>query len=158
MFQAVNFLTRCTEAPRCFSIFVSLHVTNVESLSWYPWYFEMFCYLPTFSSLVGIWQVTGHFACKIYLHLCSHLKRHLRVSRFLLERVILWADASERIKHTGHGRRTVVIFQKKEWKCSKTQQFFFSVAQQPGSGLSLLIVEVARSNGFRHTHTHTHTL
>jgi len=62
MFQTVNFLTRCMEAPRCFSIFVSLRVTNVGSLNWFSWYLEVFCYFPSFSSLVGIWQVTGHFA------------------------------------------------------------------------------------------------
>jgi hypothetical protein len=34
---------------------------------------------------------------------------------------------------------------------------FFSVAQQPNSGLDRLTVAVSRSHTIRHTHTHTHT-
>ena len=33
--------------------------------------------------------------------------------------------------------------------------FFFSVSQQPNSGLGCLNVEVSRSHTIRHTHTHT---
>jgi len=34
---------------------------------------------------------------------------------------------------------------------------FFSVAQQPKSGLGHLLVDVSRSQLDTHTHTHTHT-
>jgi hypothetical protein len=38
-----------------------------------------------------------------------------------------------------------------------TENNYFSVAQQPKSGLGRLIVEVSRSHTIRHTHTHKHT-